>query len=103
LRGHRGTRLTTEQDNDRVRLGGDEAEKKDILCAAVVAFEDRVSERRGWVQLDLLVATSNQVVDDVGGRSVASGAAEPLVASQALDDASWIVDSTIAVGSVFLV
>ena len=51
------------------------------------------------MQLHLLVSRSDEVIDDVGGRAVASGAAEPLVASQALDDAGWGVNATVAVAT----
>lgn len=37
------------------------------------------------------------MIDDVRRRSVASGAAEPLIASETFDHAAFIVDSTIAV------
>jgi hypothetical protein len=50
------------------------------------------------VELDFLVAGANQVVDDVRGGSVAAGAAEPLVAGQALDDAGGVVDAAVAGG-----
>lgn len=49
------------------------------------------------MKLDLLVASSYQMVDDVGRRGVAAGTAEPLVASQALDDAGRIVNAAVSV------
>lgn len=51
------------------------------------------------MQLDLLVASTNEVVDNMGGRGIAAGAAEPLVALlvQALDDARRVVDAAIAI------
>jgi hypothetical protein len=48
------------------------------------------------VELDFLVASADQVVDDVGGRGVAASAAEPLVASKTLDDTASTVDATIS-------
>lgn len=48
------------------------------------------------MQLDFLVASSHQVVDDVRGGSVAAGAAEPLVAGKALDDTAWVVDTAVS-------
>ena len=48
------------------------------------------------MELDFLVASSNKVVDDVRRRSVAAGAAEPLVAGQALDDAASVVYATVS-------
>jgi len=40
-----GTRLSTEQYDDRVGLGRNEAEQKYILAAAVVALEQCFTER----------------------------------------------------------
>lgn len=48
------------------------------------------------MQLDFLVAGADEVVDDVRRRSVAAGAAEPLVAAEALDDAAGVVDPTVS-------
>ena len=48
------------------------------------------------MELHLLVASANKVVDDVRGRGIATGAAEPLVAGQALDDTAGVVDAAIA-------
>lgn len=80
LRRHGGAWLTAEKDDDGVGLGGYEAEQENVLCAAVVAFENGVAERGEGVQLNLLVAGADKVVDDVRGRGIATGAAEPLVA-----------------------
>jgi hypothetical protein len=52
------------------------------------------------VQLDFLVPGADQVVDDVGGGGVAAGAAEPLVAGQALYDAGGIVYAAVAGGEL---
>ena len=54
------------------------------------------------MQLNLLVASANQMIDDVGGRGVAAGAAEPLVTGEALDDASRIVNTAITAQNIFL-
>jgi hypothetical protein len=54
------------------------------------------------VQLDLLMASANQMINDVGGRGVAAGAAEPFVAGEALDDASRIVNAAITAQRIFL-
>jgi hypothetical protein len=54
------------------------------------------------VQLDLLVASADQMVDDVGGRGIAPGTAEPLVAGEAFDDASCIMNATITARDIFL-
>lgn len=72
--------MTTKQNHDSVRLSRNEAKKKNVLSAAVVALEDGVSERAAGVELNFFVPCSDEVVNDVGGRGVASGAAEPLAA-----------------------
>ena len=64
----------------------DEAQDENILSSAVVTFEDRVSQAGFGVELDFLVASADEVVDDVRCGAIAAGATEPLVASQALDD-----------------
>ena len=48
------------------------------------------------MQLDLFVAGSDQVVDDVGRRGIATSAAEPFAASQTSHDGAWVVNTTIA-------
>lgn len=48
------------------------------------------------MQLYLLVASTHEVVDDVGGRRVAAGAAEPFTARKTSDHGAWIVDTAIA-------
>jgi hypothetical protein len=50
------------------------------------------------VQLDLLVAGADQMVDNVRRRRVAAGAAEPLGAGKALDDAAGVVDAAVCAG-----
>ncbi len=77
-------RLTAQEHNDSIRLGWDESEEEDILGAAVVTFENRVTESRLRMELDLLVAGTDEVVDDVRRCRVRTGTAEPLVASETL-------------------
>lgn len=48
------------------------------------------------MQLNFLVSGSDQMVDDVRGRRVAAGRTEPFVAGQTFDDASRVVDATVA-------
>ena len=48
------------------------------------------------MELDFLVSCSDKVVDDVGGRGVASGAAEPFLASQTSDNAAGVVDAAVS-------
>lgn len=47
------------------------------------------------MELDLFVASANEMVDNVGGGCVSASATEPLVARQALDDAAGVMDATI--------
>jgi hypothetical protein len=42
------------------------------------------------------------MIDDVGGRGVAAGAAEPFVTGEAFDDASCIVNAAITAQNIFL-
>lgn len=82
--GHRRAWLTTEEDDDRVALGRDEAEHENVLAAAVVALGRRLAEGRFGVKHDLAVLSPNEVVDNVRSRCRAAGVAEPLVAEEAL-------------------
>lgn len=95
LRGHGGTWLAAEEDNDGIGFGGDESEEEDVLGAAVVAFERRVAERGGGVQLDFLVAGAYEMIDDMRRRRITAGAAEPFTAGKALDDAAGVVNTAI--------
>ena len=47
------------------------------------------------MQLHLLVAGTDKMIDDVRRRSVATRAAKPLATCQAPYDAAWIVDATV--------
>ena len=47
------------------------------------------------MELYLLMASADKVVDYVGGRGIAAGAAEPLAASQASNNGTWIVYAAI--------
>lgn len=44
------------------------------------------------------MAGAHKMVDDVRRRRIATGAAEPLAAGQALDDAAGVVDATVCAG-----
>jgi hypothetical protein len=48
------------------------------------------------MQNDFLVLGTNEVVDDVRGRSVAAGVAEPFCADETFDDGCRGVDTTVA-------
>ena len=50
------------------------------------------------MELNFLVASADEMVDDVRGRGVAAGATEPFLADKTLDDAGGIVDAAIASG-----
>lgn len=49
------------------------------------------------MQLNFLVACPNEVIDNMGGRSVTTGAAKPLAAGQALDYAARVMNAAIPV------
>ena len=48
------------------------------------------------MKLYLFVASADQVVYYVGGGGVAAGTAEPLAASQASDNGTWVVNTTVS-------
>ena len=48
------------------------------------------------MQLYLLVAGTNEMVNNVGGRGIAASAAEPLAACKASDDTGRIMNATVA-------
>lgn len=73
--------MTAQEDNDSIGLCRDKTEDEDVLGATVVAFQDGVAESRLWVELDFLVSCANEVIDDMGGRSVSASAAKPFAAS----------------------
>jgi hypothetical protein len=50
------------------------------------------------VQLHFLVTCADKMIDDVRRRGVATGTAEPLATSKALDDAARVVDATVCTG-----
>ena len=54
------------------------------------------------MELDFLVSCADKVVDDVGGGSVATGTAEPLATTQALNNAAWRMNATITFPDVSL-
>jgi hypothetical protein len=60
--------LPTKQDHNALALGWDEAEQKNILTTAVVAFGGSVAQWRLGMKSDFLVARSYQMEDDVGRR-----------------------------------
>ena len=49
------------------------------------------------MKLDFLVASANEMIDDMRGRGVAACAAEPLLANETLDNALRIVNAAVAV------
>lgn len=109
--------VPAEEHDDRVCLCGDETQQKGIAAATVVAFEDRVAQRPVRMQRDLLVLRPHKMVDNVAGRRVAAPVcgtvcksahmapgtakavylpiAEPLLARQALDHGSRIVQPAV--------
>lgn len=47
------------------------------------------------MELHLLVPRADQVIDDMGGRGIATSTAEPFAAGQASHDRAWIVNATV--------
>lgn len=75
---HRQTGFTTQQHNDRVVLGGDVSHKEHVAAATIVAFDQRLAQRRIRVKTDLLVSGAHKMLDNVGCRRVSPSIAEPL-------------------------
>jgi hypothetical protein len=48
------------------------------------------------VKLDFLVSGTDKMVDDVGGGSVSTSAAEPFATSQAFDNTAWSMNATVS-------
>ena len=48
------------------------------------------------MELNFLVTGAHEVVDDVRGRGVTAGTAEPLVARQTFGDTALVVDAAVA-------
>lgn len=48
------------------------------------------------MQLDFLVASSNEVIDDMRRRGIATGAAEPLVARETFHHAAGVMDTAVS-------
>ena len=88
--------MPAKKNNNCITFCRDEAEHKDVLATAVVAFGDSFAQRGFSVQNDLLMLCAHKVVDDMGGRSVSPRVAEPFGADETLDDGGRGVDATIA-------
>ena len=73
--------MAAQEDHDCVGFGGYESQEENILCTTVIAFEDRISESRQWMELDFLMSCTDQVIDNMGRGSIAASAAKPLAAS----------------------
>jgi hypothetical protein len=50
------------------------------------------------VQYDFFVLCTDEMIDDVRGRRITTGIAEPFRADEAFNDVCWIVDATVADG-----
>lgn len=64
--------MATQQHHDRVGLGRDEAEEKDVATATVVALQYCLSQRTVLVQCHLFGLGPHQVVDDVAAKCTAT-------------------------------
>jgi hypothetical protein len=63
--GHSGAWLSAEEDNDGIGFGWNEAKEEDVLCAAIIAFKNGIAEGAGRVELDFLVTSTDEVINDV--------------------------------------
>jgi hypothetical protein len=54
------------------------------------------------VELHFLVSCADEVIDDVGGRGVATGTAKPLATSKTSDNAAGVVNTTVSVISQYI-
>ena len=84
-----------EQNDDGVALRGDKAKHENVFAAAIVTFWRGFSQGALSVQNDFLVFSAHEMVDDMRGRCIASGIAEPLGADQTLDDGCRRMNATV--------
>jgi len=87
----------TEQDNNRITFGRNEAKHKHVLAATVVALGCGLAEGALGMQDDFLVLGTNEVIDDVRGRGIATRVAEPFGADETLYDGGRVVNPTVAI------
>ena len=78
--------MPAKKNNNCITFCRDEAEHKDVLATAVVAFRDSLSERALAMEDNFLVLRAHEMVHNMRGRSVAPGVAEPLRTDEAFDD-----------------
>jgi hypothetical protein len=89
--------LTAQQNNNSVRLCRDKSKQENILCAAVVALENRVTKGGLRMKLNFLMSGANEMIDNMGGCCIATSTAKPLATSQTLHDAAWRMNATVPV------
>lgn len=92
--------MPTEKHNDRITLCRDEAEHKDVLATAVIALGNGLAQRTLCVQDNLLMLGSDEMVDNMRGRSIAARVAEPLRADETFHDRGGGVYATVTVRMV---
>ncbi len=113
-----------QKHHNRVSFSRDEAEQEDITAAAVIALQNRLSQRSVLMQRHLLTFGPHQVVHnmtektnvtkiiilrfnnalvnqinglvDSPARGVTAAIAEPFLAGVAIDHTCWIMDATVA-------
>ena len=88
--------VPAEQNDDGVALSGDKAKHEHVFAAAVVTFWRGFAQGAFGVQNDFLVFSAHEMVDDMRGRCIASGVAEPLGADQTLDERCKRMNATVA-------
>lgn len=84
-----------EQNDDGIAFSGDKPKHENVFAAAIVTFWRGFSQGALRVQNDFLVFSAHEMVDDMGGRCIASRIAEPLGADQTLDDRGRRVNATV--------
>lgn len=57
--------LPAEDDDNRVSLGGDKAEQKNVATSTIVAFEHCLAERRVLVETNFFMLCANEVVHNM--------------------------------------
>ncbi len=110
-----------QKHHNRVGFSRDEPEQEHITAAAVIALQNRLSQRPVLMQRHLLTFGPHQVVHDMTektniiilsfnnalvnqinglgdspARGVAAAVAEPFLAGVAIDHTCWIMDATVA-------
>jgi hypothetical protein len=91
--------IPTEEDYHGVALGRNKSQHENVFASTIITFWYSLAQGTFLVQDDLLMFGPNEMIDDMGSRSVSSGIAEPLGAYETFDNRRGRVYTTIAVHS----